>query len=464
MNSLISVEGDLNVQEPVAVLGVGVEGRETIAYLLRNGATEVTALDQHPIDGLPPSVATVFGPHYDQQLDRFATIFRSPGIRPDGKPLADARTRGAVVTSATDFFLSHCPAPVVGITGTVGKGTAASATAEMLTRAGFTVHLGGNIGTSPLAFLDRVKPADRVVLEISSFQAMDLTVSPQVAVILKTTVEHLDWHRDVEEYRTAKAQLLAQQRADHWVIYNADAPGSAQIARASAGRKIAYSMTGSLDHGMYLKENRFHLRQNGRDLSVPMTLSSVRLKGRFNLENLAAAMLASLQLGAPLEAAARAGEAFNGLPHRLEFVTETEGIQFYNDSYATRPEATIGALSAFDQEPLALILGGSEKNVDFDELARVVTNHRQLVHVGLIGATAKRLRRAIEEVLHRPLSMKMHETLEPAVQGAFDSLGGGGTVMLSPACASFGLFPNYKVRGERFRSAARKIAGDDRTD
>jgi UDP-N-acetylmuramoylalanine--D-glutamate ligase len=194
-----------NISEPVGVLGVGVEGRATIAYLQAMGIREIVALDFNEVDGLPPDVSRVFGQEHNRDLSRFATIFRSPGIRPDHPSLVAAKEAGTRVTSAVDHFLLQCEAPVVGITGTVGKGTAASLTAHLLGDAGFTTHLGGNIGRSPLEFLDEVEANHRVVLEISSFQAMDVSSSPSIGVVLKTTSEHLDWHTSTDEYIEAKA-------------------------------------------------------------------------------------------------------------------------------------------------------------------------------------------------------------------------------------------------------------------
>jgi UDP-N-acetylmuramoylalanine--D-glutamate ligase len=444
--------------EPVAVLGLGVEGRATVDYLLSQGVSDITGLDQKPVENPNPSIKTSFGDNYSRDLWRFATVFRSPGIRPDHPDLVEARARSTIVTSAMDFFLRLCRAPIVGVTGTVGKGTATSLIAAMLEKEGFVVHLGGNIGKSPLEFLDKVNRDHRVVLEISSFQAMDLTCSPHVAVILKTTCEHLDWHVDVEEYRAAKARLVAHQNECDLVVYNADSQGSTQIAGTSNACGIGFSITKELTEGLCLLDSRFVLRINGEEQILPIDLDKIRLPGRFNLENVAAAILASTAAGASNGAAVQVAETFKGLAHRLEFVTQAKNVRFYNDSYATRPEATMGALSSFGDEPLALILGGSEKYVDFTDLARAISNHSNIVHIGLIGDTAKRLDRAIRDAGPCRFSLTTYTNLEPAMEGALRSLPSGGVVLLSPACASFGLFQNYKDRGERFRAKALELA------
>lgn len=446
------------IVEPVGVLGIGVEGRATIDYLLRRGHQAITALDKNTVTGLPEGVETVFGPAHLERLDRFVTVFRSPGIRPDHPALAAARRAGCRVTSAVSCFLEQCPAPVIGITGTVGKGTAASLTAELLTAAGFTTHLGGNIGRSPLEFLDEVQPDHRVVLEISSFQAMDAVASPDIGVVLKTTSEHLDWHTDLDEYLTAKANLFAHHTQENTIIVNADADGSQKVAARSKGRRMGYSVSKPVEDGVSFIDNIFVYFKNGANTPLPIDPQSVRLTGGFNRENIAAALLAAHAAGAPFEKICAAATEFKGLPHRLEHVTDANGIRFFNDSYATRPEAAMGALNCFRDEPLSLILGGSEKYADFTELAAAVRAHPTLVYVGLIGATTDRLHQVLTETGDPEFLIERHDDLPDVVQAAHDALPSNGVVLLSPACASFGLFPNYKVRGEQFRALARQIA------
>ncbi|MDD5310005.1 MAG: UDP-N-acetylmuramoyl-L-alanine--D-glutamate ligase [Deltaproteobacteria bacterium] len=445
------------IATPVGVLGVGVEGRATIDFLLAQGIADVTALDANPVDGLPGGVATVFGPGHDHDLGRFATVFRSPGIRPDHPGLAAARAKGTRVTSATSLFLERCEAKVIGVTGTLGKGTATSLCAAMLEAAGLPTLLGGNIGLSPLSFLERATPGHLVVLELSSFQCMDLTRSPEVAVVLKTTSEHLDWHKDVDEYLAAKAHLLAGQAGDDRVVFHADSPGSASIAASGRGRRLAYSLEREVEEGVFLAEGRLVLRMDGRDQVLPLDPGAMRLPGRFNLENVAAALLTAHLVGVDPETACGAAAAFEGLPHRLELCAEGHGIRFYNDSYATRPDATLAALACFDG-PLSLILGGSEKHADFGPLARAVAKHPGLVHVSLIGDTAARLFDDISRAGPPDFPVMRCPDLATAAQAAATALDRGGVVLLSPACASFGLFPNYKVRGERFRALAQALA------
>jgi UDP-N-acetylmuramoylalanine--D-glutamate ligase len=449
----------VRLDEPIAVFGVGVEGVSTISYLLSHGATRVTALDAKGAGGLPPGVEVRSGDGYDRDLGRFATVFRSPGIRPDHPALAEARARGTVITSALSLFLSRCPSPVIGVTGTLGKGTACSLATACLEAAGLSAHLGGNIGKNPLDFLDTVRADHRVVLEISSFQAMDLAASPEVAVVLKTTSEHLDWHLDTAEYRAAKAGLVAHQTPDDAVVFNAESEGAREIAAASPGRRVSFAVAGEVDEGIFVRGDALVWRRAGDEELLPFDAARMRLVGRFNLENVAAGVAAALTAGAAVAPACRAAESFGGLPHRLERVAEANGVVFFNDSYATRPEAAIAALEAFDA-PLALILGGSEKHADFGPLARALVARRNIVYVALIGATAPRLEAAILGAGTPRIPLVGHATMEAAMEACAAAVRSrGGVVLLSPACASFGLFQNYKVRGEKFRAKALELAG-----
>ena len=450
------------IAEPVGVLGVGVEGRATIAYLRRLGISRIEALDQRPIDGLPQDIPQVTGEAHLRDLARFATLFKSPGIRPDIPALVQARAAGVTVTSALSHFLTHCPARVFGITGTLGKGTAASILAAGLSaQEGARVHLGGNIGNSPLEFLPDVGPADAVVLEISSFQAMDIAASPHVAGILRTTSEHLDWHVDTAEYRAAKAHLLHRQTADDWVVYCADAPGSCDIAATSAAKRLGYSIVRALPEGLFVRGDQWVLRRDGAEQVLPMRVSQVQMAGRFNLENIAAALLLALLAGADPKPLCDAAARFPGLPHRLELRGTVAGTRYYNDSYATRPDATIAAVNAF-AEPLSLILGGSEKNADFSELVRALFAAPHLRQVVRIGATAPRLEAAIAAEGVPAFALDSADTLDAAVDIAAAALPAGGVVLLSPACASFGMFQNYKVRGEAFGHIVSQRAAKER--
>lgn len=488
---------------PIALVGFGVEGRGTLDFLLVRETGEKNlrvfdhALDAAAVDKNSAEFggAAFYGDgDWTEPLSQCGTIFRSPGVRPDLPALSAARAAGAVVTSATELFLSLCPCKVAGVTGTVGKGTTTSLIGEALKASGITCRLGGNIGINPLAFLWDIDDEDVAVLELSSFQLMELQGRrPEVAVILRTSSEHLDWHKDVAEYRRAKGRLLEPDNAEQTVIYCADSEGSAEIVSPCAGRALAVSLQSAVDEGVGMIDGRLHRFREGESqplsqLALPQ-LDELAMPGRFNRENAAAAWLAAEALGvaspgietlgaaSPGIGAVTQGTAvekrephpglgaiaaFPGLQHRLERVGGAGGVACYNDSYATRPDATLAALMDFEQ-PLALIMGGSEKFADFSALCEQVCRHGSLRRVLLIGTTAERLEAELRAAAAR-LGQDMPPvircgSLEEAFQAGLEALNGAGVLLFSPGCASFDMFPNYKVRGERFRALVEGSGG-----
>lgn len=451
---------------PIGVVGYGVEGRETLRFLRAHGVTALEVFDRkltaETVAAEPDLASLPVHGEGDWRADLAAcgTVVRSPGVRPDQPALEMARAVGARVTSATELFLAACPGPVVGVTGTLGKGTTVSLTEAVLNRAGIAARAAGNIGLNPLALLEALTEHTVTVLELSSFQLMGLQGrKPEVAVVLRTTSEHLDWHRDVTEYRTAKSGLLAAhgsaQAAIQRVIYCADSPGACEVVGAALPNALAVSRTGPVSDGIGVADGCVFRYRAGQSERLE-ALEHLQLPGAFNLENAAAAFLAAEALGAEPVVAAKAIAGFAGLPHRLEHAGVLAGVDCYNDSYATRPEATVGALSAFERRPLALIAGGSEKHADFALMAEAICFHPTLRRLVLIGTTAPRIAAAVHaaaERLARPAPPILRaESLEAAFAAAREALPAGGVLLFSPACASFDMFPNYKVRGERFKA------------
>ncbi|MBI3994190.1 MAG: UDP-N-acetylmuramoyl-L-alanine--D-glutamate ligase [Candidatus Lambdaproteobacteria bacterium] len=458
---------------PLALLGFGVEGRETLRFLLGHGAGEAHVYDHAFASGLPAQdvraqfAGAVFHGEADwaRELAAGGTVLRSAGVRPDVPELQAARAAGARVLTAVGMFLALRPGPVVGVTGTLGKGTTVTLIGQALAAAGVPHRLGGNIGLNPLAFLDELTARDVSVLELSSFQLMDLAAhQPDVAVVLRTSSEHLDWHRDVGEYRRAKRGLLAPAGSGQRVIYCADSAGSREVVAGHEAWALAVSLSGPVDNGIGLHGGRLCRMQGGTPEALPW-LEALAMPGAFNRENAAAAALAAECVGAGAAPAARAIAAFPGLPHRLERVGLVGGVACYNDSYATRPDATLGAVHAFAQpgaQPLVLIAGGSEKHADFAGLMDALCRHGGLREIELIGATAERMAQALADAAARAgVPVPAHRLL-PSLEEAFAQglrrLNGEGVLLLSPACASFGLFANYTARGERFRALVHEAA------
>lgn len=422
----------------LAIIGFGVEGQSAYRYWSKK-TDDITICDLDPGIKLPAGTKAQLGENYLSDLARFDLVVRSPGIRPD--KLTGARQTTTIIKE----FFAKCPAPIIGVTGTKGKGTTSTLITKILEAAGKTVHLGGNIGTPALDFLDKVKADDYVVLELSSFQLMDLDRSPQVAVCLMMAPDHLNWHPNMEEYIEAKSQIFRHQQADDLAVYSAKNDYSRQIGELSPGHHRPY-----LDEaGTYVKDGWVRLR----DTKV-IAIDQIGLIGPHNQENVCAAVAAVWDIVGNVRPIQQAVGAFTGLPHRLELAGEVNGVRYYDDSFATTPETAIAAIRSF-REPKVLILGGSDKGSEFDELARAVAENevRQAI---VIGDVASKITKALDKVGFRayvtgPASMR--EIVAAAVQAAEPD----DVVLLSPGCASFGLFRDYKDRGDQFKASVKDL-------
>jgi UDP-N-acetylmuramoylalanine--D-glutamate ligase len=378
-------------------------------------------------------------------------VFRSAGVRPDLPGIANFLSCGGKLTSQIELAFAILGRDrIIGVTGTLGKGTCCSLLHAMLTEAGIPASLGGNIGVPALDLIATLGPREKLILELSSFQLATLATSPTMAAVLKTTSEHLDWHLSRDEYWHHKANLVRAQTQQDVLVFSAEDSGSVWIAEKSRARKLPYGHKAE-GHKTEIQIEGDAVHWKAMGFSLP--LSSTRLKGGFNLENLAAAGTLALELGAEPKHVLAASAAFSGLEHRLEFIREIQGLAYYNDSYATRPEATIGAIAAFPSMPLGLILGGSDKLADFSELAHAIAASPQIRAIALIGQTAERLESELRTVglasSGEPALLKV-ASLEEAVQFLQTKLKKG-CILLSPACASFGMFENYKARGKFFK-------------
>ena len=428
---------------PVGILGFGIEGKSTLDYLVRNGEKEIVVMDKNPVTlpALPSDVnVKIFtGEKYLDGLKDSVTVVRSAGVYPHSNELFRFQMNGGSLTSQIEIFLNETKSKsVVGVTGTLGKGSTVSMIRHALNACKIPCIIGGNFGVPALDLLKDDSPERISILELSSFQLMTLPVSPHVGVVLRVSTEHLDWHKSVEEYRDAKANLVRWQKRKDYCVYIQDAAPSAAIAAQSGAQKLSY---GTKDADAIFSSDSLSI--DGYELK----LSDCKIRGAYQLENMAAALLAVKALGADVPTALQALKSYESLPFRMEFKGEKNGIEFYNDSYATRPDATMAAVKSM-RRPFALILGGSEKNADFTELSKLLVSLPQLKKISLIGATAERMLASLNEA-NAQIPMHIFPNLDEAFADAC-SLGAGSAVLLSPACASFGLFKNYKVRGEKF--------------
>lgn len=430
----------------VAIVGFATEGKVSASYWAALGY-DVTVCDQDAELDVPLQYARKLGKDYLLGLDRFDVVVRSAGIHP-GKLLADNPTIEPKITTAINEFLRACPTKnTIGITGTKGKGTTSTLTAKMLEAAGKKVWLGGNIGRSPLEFINEIKPDDWVVLELSSFQLIDIKQSTHIAVCLMVTPEHLNWHADMADYTTAKKRLFMQQQSDDTAIYYAENEVSKQIAASGPAATFAYYAA-----PMARVEKTSIVIEN---LAVCDT-SELPLLGAHNWQNVCAALTIAWQAGVhDLTAIRSVLTRFSGLNHRLEFVSEVEGVKYYDDSFGTTPETAIVALRAF-KAPKVVILGGSDKGADYSELAEAVA-FSKIRKVLLIGEQAEKIRQSLEKT---GFTAYEHggSTMSEIVSNARRVAQPGDVVLLSTACASFGLFKDYKDRGDQFKSAVQALA------
>lgn len=483
--------------DKIAILGYGVEGRAMCEYLLRHGHTDVTVCDQSErVDGLPEHVKFRGGSTYLQELSDFDVVFRSPGIsyfKPEIAALVDDLDSQTLVTSMTKYFFEHCRCPIIGVTGTKGKGTTSSLTADILQRGGHRVFLGGNIGVPAVSFLDELSEDALVVLELSSFQLVDLETSPHIAVVLNVTSEHLDYHASVEEYHESKYPIMQYQTEADFAVLNADYPYAKEFSELGSSQRVYISTRqhGSgafwVDNGRicYVDESDPDPRERG--MREIIACKDIALLGRHNLENVLPAVAVARIFDVSLHVIEISLRKFQGLPHRLEPVGEmivagdvmkgdgNSAVTFYNDSFSTTPESCLAACSTFNdlEKPFYLIAGGSEKGSDFTALGWKLSQMKYLQKVFLMGPSGVRIGEALTSghascvedgsVCRLPVAVVAVNSLREAVEKAFGearNLGTDTVILMSPAAASFNEFKNYKERGETFKELAKEMRAD----
>ncbi len=458
----------MDKRSKIAVLGFGIEGKAMLSYLVKHGFHNTTVCDVNVDleDHLPDGISAILGPEYLDDLSSFDVVFRTPGIPFLHPQIQIAKQNGALVTSVSKFFIEHCPCPIIGITGTKGKGTTASLVFEMLKKSGMKegkdVFLGGNIGNPPIEFLDKLKTDNVVVLEMSSFQLQDLEKSPRYAVLLNTTSDHLDYHVDTGEYMRAKEGILATQHADCVAVLNKDYEYFGHYKSLVKGDLKVVSMKGKVEDGAFVKDGEIFYAASGKEKKIA-DVSEVKLVGVHNLENILPAVVIAKEFGVSDANIRAAVKSFKNLPYRIELVREFNGVKFFNDSYSTNPETSMAAVDSFD-EPTVLIAGGYDKGASYDEWALKILTKPNLHTVILIGDTAEKMEKALisaEEKLGAaegsPTKILRRNLMEDAVLDAYAESEDGCVVVLSPAAASFDMYENYKKRGVDFVKCAKKL-------
>ena len=362
------------------------------------------------------------------KLSGFDIVFRTPGLPYQSKAIQEAKRAGVEISSQTKLFFQLCPASIIGVTGTKGKGTTSALIAKILEAAGKKSWLGGNIGRDPFEFLEQIQKDDFVVLELSSFQLQDLEKSPHVAVVVNLGSDHLDHHQDLEEYGQAKLNILAHQTSTDYAVLNPNLPEN--FKNSGAGRKIFFN---------------------------PSTAQQfeTQLSGKHNWENIAAAAQTAKILGVDEATIKKAVGEFEPLPHRLSFVKEVKGIRYVDDSYSTNAEATLAALKSFDSN-IVLIVGGAQKGIEWQGLGSELASNSQVTGLVVIGQEADKIIAAAHGFKGKVAvgAKTMAEILGQANELAKS----GDTVLLSPGTSSFDMFKNATDRGEQFMSRVGGLA------
>ena len=436
----------------IAVLGLGVSNRPLVRLLLEFGC-DVTGCDKTPREKLDEEVLLLeregcrlrVGEGYLDGVEA-DVVFRTPGMHPGNPAIEALRRRGAEITSEMEVFFEVAPCFIVAVTGSDGKTTTTTLIAEMLKAEGKSVWLGGNIGTPLLPLCRQMKPDDYAVVELSSFQLMDMKRSPQRAVVTNLAPNHLDVHRDMEEYVQAKKNIFRFQNPGDLLVLNAD-------------NAITASFTGRGETHFFSRKDRTNCvwEENGviyRRGEKVLASEEILIPGTHNVENYMAAIAAVDGLVRD-ETIRQVARNFGGVEHRIELVRVKDGVKFYNDSIASSPSRTIAGLRSFTQKVI-LIAGGYDKHIPYDVLGPEICAH--VSKLFLCGATAGKIRSAVEQAegTEKPEITDCGD-FENAVRTAAAAAKGGDIVLMSPASASFDQFKNFMVRGECFKRIVKEL-------
>jgi len=431
----------------VALVGYALEGHAAYQYWSKLGA-EVTICDQDTTKELPDGAQSQLGENYLDNLDRFDVVWRTAGLNRD-IILEKNPTISDKITSTINEFLRVCPTKnVIGITGTKGKGTTTTLTYKMLQADDKDVYIGGNIGISPFDFLPKLTSDSWVVLELSSYQLSDLQYSPKFAVCLVMAPDHLNWHKDMDDYILAKANLFQHQTPSDTAIYYARSDDSRRVASYGSALKIPYFA----EPGAYVQGDKVVIA--GKEICQT---SEIKLLGEHNWQNVCAATTVVWQVTQNVNAIRSVVTTFAGLPHRLEFVRELNDIKYYNDSFASNPEATTAALNAL-HEPKVIIMGGFDRNLPLEEIAKTVKSHEDDIRkLLLIGASAKRFSEELDKADFSNYEIDESTSMPLIVSHAKSLAQAGDVVLLSPGFASFDMFKNFEDRGEQYKNAVEML-------
>ena len=434
----------------ITVIGLGVSNRPLVRLLLNSGCI-VTGCDKTPREKLDAEVLELerlgcilkTGDDYLENISA-DLVFRTPGMHPNHPALCALRTQGIKITSEMDVFFALCPCKKITVTGSDGKTTTTTLISELLKAAGRKVWLGGNIGTPLLPLCGQMKKDDIAVVELSSFQLMDMTHSPEVAVITNIAPNHLDVHKDMDEYVEAKKTVFRFQRETDRLVVNGDNKITADLRGCGTTRTFSRLGKGDvcLHHGVIT-----------RDDQPVLSVTDILIPGVHNIENYMAAILAVEGLVED-DKILQVAKSFGGVEHRIELVRIKDGGRYYNDSIASSPSRTIAGLRSFP-EKVILIAGGYDKKIPYDVLGPEICKHVKKLFLG--GATGPKIRAAVEACAEDKPEIIDCENFEAAVRAAAASATAGDVVLMSPASAAFDQFKNFAVRGAFFKKIIKEL-------
>lgn len=433
----------------ISVIGVGVSNVPLIHFLVDSGA-KVTAHDRKSADKLGKiyeelktlDVDFVLGDEYLGAIpESTEVIFKTPGLRSDVPELLKAKEKGVEITSEMELFFELCPCEIIAVTGSDGKTTTTTLIGEMLKKEGYNCYIGGNIGKPLIGEVEKMVPSDKVVVELSSFQLFSMKKSPKIAVVTNVTPNHLDWHKDFDEYIESKKNIMKYQDETSVFVSNGANEITQKMGCEAKGEWRCFSSKGDatiyLDNGcIYYGEEKI------------IDTADIKIPGAHNVENYMAAIGAVYSL-VTKDSIEYVAKNFGGVPHRIEFVREIDGVKFYNDSIASSPARTTAGLRAFG-EKVILIAGGYDKKIPFDEFGEIINGYvKELV---LVGNTSDKIEKAVVNAKnYEGLPIHRETDFEEAVKTARSCAKTGDIVLLSPACASFDLFENFEHRGNTFK-------------
>jgi UDP-N-acetylmuramoylalanine--D-glutamate ligase len=460
----------------VLILGAARQGQALARWLTLHDA-RVTLSDKRLKADLGPArqaladlpIEWALGGHPLELLDQTDVLCLSGGVPLTTSIVVEAQKRGISLSNDTQIFMEVAPCKTVGITGSAGKTTttallgkmAEASYAEQVGRA----FVGGNIGDPLINYVDGMHSSDLAILEISSFQLDQMSISPNVAAILNITPNHLDRHGTMEAYTAAKARILDFQNKDDVAILGRDDPGAWNLRERVKGKLLSFGLSDLPveQSGTYVSDSLYHLRDGNAYVLLPIQ-NSIHLRGDHNRQNVLAAVTIGHAAGLKLDAMLEAIDNFYGIPHRLELVRELHGAKWYNDSIATAPERTMAAIRSFD-EPIVLMLGGKDKDLPWEDLAELVWE--RVDHVVVFGQAAEKILGALGTSFpkgnsgsgkKRPYSIQRSENLQEAVHQAAEIAEPGDVVLLSPGGTSFDQFNDFAERGEWFRKWVQELS------